>query len=70
MRIGVGISSKIDLFLLLTKKDAINEDDLISFIKGFNTAISKTEAYLILKRFDVDKDGKITFKDFVDILTI
>ena len=46
-------------------KGFLTKDDLRQFLKTYNENMTEDEINLMFDEADYDKDGKITFKDFV-----
>ena len=58
------------MFELITdqKNDFITENNITNLAKHFEVKDTKEDIEKILKASDVDKDGKISYKDFVEVL--
>ena len=58
------------MFELITdqKNDFITENNITNLAKHFEVKDTKEDIEKIARVSDVDKDGKITYKDFVEVL--
>ena len=58
------------MFELITdqKNDFITENNITNLAKHFEVKDTKEDIEKIAKASDVDKDGKISYKDFVEVL--
>nr|XP_033775298.1 EF-hand calcium-binding domain-containing protein 3-like [Geotrypetes seraphini] len=52
-----------------SREDKIDKDDLQFSLSNMHIYLSRQDSLEALKSADVDKDGKISFRDFVSILT-
>lgn len=62
----------LQVFQLIDNKNKgyIDEGDLVSVMDMFGMVDEKVHVASILKEADLDKDGKITFDDFYEILNL